>query len=338
MKDDLIRCSDDTAEWTPVCAPTITSRIDAITKIPENYLKTVVPPPRSVKIELTGRCNYRCSFCALAVRDKQPTKDMSLDFFKRITREMRDAGVVEIGVFFIGESFMNPMLLTDAIRYLKREIEMPYVFLTSNGSLAHSAVVADAMRAGLDSLKWSVNSSNEEDFARVMKVKPSLFWKSVQNIKDANQVREYGRWPTSLYASSIQYDGEQQGKMEGFLDEHIRPYVDQHYWLPLYSMGSFATEREEALGYRPTAGNQGRIGALRDPLPCWSVFTEGHVTSAGHLSACCFDADGHWTMADLNETKFSEAWNSVPFQSLRAAHLRRDVKGTVCEKCVAYNS
>jgi pyruvate-formate lyase-activating enzyme len=314
----------------------ITKRIDEITRIPEDRLGVFLPPPKAVKIELTGRCNYRCSFCALAVRDKQPTKDMDLEFFKRITREMRDAGVVEIGVFFIGESFMNPGLLSDAIRYLKREIDMPYVFLTSNGSLAHSSVVAEVMRAGLDSLKWSVNSSNEADFARVMKVKPSLFWKSVQNIKDANQVREYGRWPTSLYASSIQYDGEQQGKMEAFLNEHIRPYVDEHYWLPLYSMGSFATEREEALGYRPTAGNQGRLGALRDPLPCWSVFTEGHVTSAGHLSACCFDASDNWSMANLHETPFLEAWNSTAFQALRARHLAKDVTGTPCEKCAAY--
>jgi pyruvate-formate lyase-activating enzyme len=314
----------------------ITKRIDEITRIPASHLKTTLPPPKAVKIELTGRCNYRCSFCALAVRDKQPTKDMDLDFFKRITREMRDAGVVEIGVFFIGESFMNPGLLADAVRYLKREIDMPYVFLTSNGSLATPPVVAEVMRAGLDSLKWSVNSATEEDFARVMKVKPSLFWKSIQNIKDANQVREYGRWPTSLYASSIQYDGEQQGKMEAFLNEHIRPYVDEHYWLPLYSMGSFATEREEALGYRPTAGNQGRLGALRDPLPCWSVFTEGHVTSAGHLSACCFDASDNWSMANLHETPFIEAWNSAAFRDLRARHLAKDVTGTACEKCAAY--
>ena len=90
----------------------------------------------------------------------------------------------------------------------------------------------------------------------------------------------------------------------------MRPYVDEHYWLPLYSMGAFATQREEELGYRPTAGNQGRIGALREPLPCWSAFTEGHVTAEGKLSACCFDATANWTMGDLNEQSFMEAWNS----------------------------
>ena len=124
--------------------------------------------------------------------------------------------------------------------------------------------------------------------------------------------------------------------MEALLDARVRPYVDQHYWLPLYSMGSLATRREEELGYRPTAGNQGRLDALREPLPCWSAFTEGHVTADGILSACCFDSDARWGMADLKEVSFMEGWNSQKFQELRAAHLRRDVRGTVCEQCVAY--
>ena len=84
------------------------------------------------------------------------------------------------------------------------------------------------------------------------------------------------------------------------------------------------------------AAENARIGALREPLPCWSAFTEGHVTAEGKLSACCFDATSHWTMGDLNKQSFMEAWNSTAFSNLRAAHLRKDVRGTVCENCLAY--
>jgi len=41
-------------------------------------------------------------------------------------------------------------------------------------------------------------------------------------------------------------------------------------------------------------------------------------------------------MADLNEVGFMEGWNSPAFRTLRAAHLRKDVSGTICESCVAY--
>jgi hypothetical protein len=42
-------------------------------------------------------------------------------------------------------------------------------------------------------------------------------------------------------------------------------------------------------------------------------------------------------MGDLNKLSFMEAWNSTDFVSLRAAHLRKDVRGTVCENCIAYS-
>jgi hypothetical protein len=102
-------------------------------------------------------------------------------------------------------------------------------------------------------------------------------------------------------------------------------------------MGAFATVREAELGFKPTAGNQGRLGALREPLPCWSLFTEGHVTAESKLSACCFDATSNWVMGDLVEQPFMQAWNSTKFTQLREAHLRKDVRGTICENCVAYS-
>ena len=314
----------------------ITDRIDNITLIPDEYMKAHLPAPKSVKIELTGRCNYRCGFCALRTREEQPRTDMDLEFFKRVTTEMRDAGVEEIGAFYLGESFMNRKLLIKAVRWCKQELGFPYVFLTSNASLAKPDIVEKLFAAGLDSLKWSVNAADNEQFEQVMGVDAKLNDCAFANIKEAKRVRDEGGYKCGLYSSSIKYDGEQQEKMESVVAGSVAPYVDEHYWLPLYSMGSIATQREAELGYRPTAGNQGRLEALREPLPCWSAFTEGHLTASGGLSACCFDADARWKMGDLYEVSFMEAWNSDKFVKLRQAHLDKDVTGTVCEKCVAY--
>lgn len=314
----------------------ITKRIDAVTLVTAERYCARPPAPKSVKIELTGRCNYRCGFCALRTRKEQPKGDMDFALFRRITAEMRDAGVEEIGVFYLGESFMAPDLLVQAVRWCKQTLHFPYVFLTTNGSLCTPNSLHAVMQAGLDSLKFSVNAADETQFKSVMAVKPALYRDALSAIRMARDVRDMYDFKCGIYASSIQYDGEQQEKMERLLDEHVRPYVDEHYWLPLYSMGSLATAREAELGYRPTAGNQGRLGALRDPLPCWSAFTEGHVTADGYLSACCFDADARWKMGDLNTQSFMEAWGSPEFVKLREAHLRKDVSGTPCAECVAY--
>lgn len=310
----------------------ITNRIDAVTGIPERYRSARLPAPRAVKIELTSQCNYRCGFCAHRLRMKD-RGEMDRGFYERVVGEMVDAGVEELGMFYIGESFMCDWL-PEAIAFAKAR-GIRYVFLTTNGSLATPPRVDACMKAGLDSLKFSMNNSDEEQFKKIAAVKPKLFRDSIANLKMARTVRESGGYKCGIYASSIRYDGEQQEHMQALVDE-LRPFVDEHYWLPLYSMGSLTTQREEELGYRPIAGNQGRLGALRDPLPCWSVFTEGHITHEGKLSACCFDAGDKWVMADLNRSSFMDGWNSEPFVALRAAHLRKDVSGTICESCVAY--
>lgn len=87
---------------------------------------------------------------------------------------------------------------------------------------------------------------------------------------------------------------------------------DERYWLPLYGMSGAAKEA----GWKPKPGNPGRLDALRPPLPCWAVFTEGHITADGLLSACCFGngADDALAMADLKKASLLEGWNSTKYQ------------------------
>lgn len=315
----------------------ITDRIDNITHIKSDYLTSRPPCPKSVKIELTGRCNYRCGFCALRMRECQPKPkdDMDLSFFEMITLDMYDSGVEEIGLFYLGESLMAPELTIKACESLK-DMGMPYVFLTTNGSLASEKVIYDLMKAGLDSLKFSLNAYSMNQFETVMGVKSKWYKKALRNLRLAYDIRNLNGFETKIYASSIQYDGDQQERMESLVKEQIEPFVDEFYYLPLYSMGSVATEREKELGYKPTAGNQGRIGGLVKPLPCWSCFSEGHVRSDGQVSLCCFDADGRFQVGNLHKDNWMDIWHNDKFTEVREAHLKKDLTGTVCEECVAY--
>ena len=307
----------------------ITTRIDRITKV--GNFAPILPAPKSVKIELTANCNYRCSFCVKSLRPDNGEMDRTL--YSRVIREFHEAGVEELGMFYIGESFTTKWL-PEAIKEAKG-VGFPYVFLTTNGSVATPDKVEACMKAGLDSLKFSVNFSDYEQFRKVAGVKPSLYMKALNNLKEARRVRDQGGYKCGIYASSIAFDGEQGEKMRSLINEQVLPYVDEFYWLPLFDMGGAA----RANGKTPTAGNPGRLDNMRDPLPCWAVATEGHVTKDGLLSACCFGSgmEGDLIMADLKEVSFMEGWNSIKFQSLREAHLKRDVSETPCKECIAYS-
>lgn len=325
----------------------ITDRIDAITAIPPEWHSAVLPAPPSMKIELTSRCPYRCTFCALRTRQTESNRDMDLDLFAAIASEARKAGVEEIGLFFLGESFSAPQLLVDACRIAKREIGFPYVFLTSNGALAKPEVVWQLMDAGLDSLKWSVNAADYEQFEKVMGVKAAYMDIALDNIKAAYEIRNHGNYDTRLYASSIAFDGDQGERMQHLIKTRVAPYVDQHYMLPLYGMSLRADQMESDTGYRPTLGNSGRIDETtgrpnREHQICWSAFREAHVRVDGNMSLCCFGADDRFDVGDLCEMGFMEAWNSPKMVAVREAHLRSKteglaaLKGTCCEVCVAY--
>src|SRR3990167_2745167 len=72
--------------------------------------------------------------------------------------------------------------LPEAISYAKT-VGFPYVFLTTNGSLADASTVKACMEAGLDSLKFSMNNADPEQFEKVAGVKSKLWVQSLMNQK-----------------------------------------------------------------------------------------------------------------------------------------------------------
>jgi len=310
----------------------ITDRVDAITGIDTERRAAAPPCPRSVKIELTARCNFKCSFCATAdkLRDKA---DMDWDFYLKLLKDLRQAGVQEVGMFYLGESMLLKWL-PDAIKAAKDE-GFEYVFITTNGSLSTPDKVKACMEAGLDSMKFSLNYADERQFADIAGVKASIYPTILENIKSAVDVRNAGGYECGLYASYINYDGEQGERMRKVVAE-LEPILDQVYSLPLYSQADLVSVDEKKRGWAIKGGNPGRAENMREPVPCWSLFTEARVTHDGHLSACCFDHDGRFHAGDLKEQPFMEAWHSEMFQDLRQAHLDGDVRDTVCGSCVSY--
>lgn len=299
----------------------ITANIDRTTQIPEDWRKTILPAPPSVKISLDDNCQFRCTFCTSRLQEHK--SEMPWDMFTRLIDELVACGTKEIGLFYIGEPMLADRLV-DAVRYCK-QAGIEYVFITTNGHLAKRDKVKALMEAGLDSLKFSFNYADGMQIRSVAGVSPRVFSMIVENIKDAWEVKQEGGYKCGIYASSIMFDGAQGEAMKTAV-KLIEGYVDEHYWLPCFSFGG-----QTDMG--KVAGNPGRLDKMRDPLPCWAGFKEGHVTASGKVSYCCFDSHDRWVLGDLHDMTFMQAWNSDKAQRLRDAHLRKDVTGTECENC-----
>lgn len=305
----------------------ITERIDHTNEMVGDWCSELPPCPKAVKISLDDHCQFKCTFCASGMNEVKAR--MSMGKFKRLVDELVANGTEEIGLFFIGE----PMLvkgLDEAVRYCKG-VGVKYVFLTTNGALATKEKVRGLMEAGLDSIKFSYNYADGSQIKAVAGVPERTFDKLVENIRGTVEVRDAGGYKCGVYASSIMFDGEQGEKMLAAVGL-IAGVVDEHYWLPQYTFGAQA----DGAGEFKVRGNPGRLDNLRDPMPCWTIFKEGHVTADGAVALCCFDVQDKWMAGKLREdgSGFMEAWHSDAARALRLAHLEKDVHGTACEACV----
>jgi len=297
------------------------------------WCSSTLPPPPSVKIELTSRCNFNCAFCAHSQKHRK-NQDMDRGFYRSLVAELAALGVKEVGMFFLGESTILPWLPWAIAEAAEHNFDL--VFLTTNGSLVTKDKARDYMVAGLGGLKFSLNYASPHQMSRVAGVKPQLWQDVIDNLKGAYRVRQELGADCGIYVSYIEYDDQQAGEMEPVLRE-VRDFCDEMYSLPLYSQATLAESQERAEGWAPTPGNRGRAGNLRDPLPCWSIFKEGHVTVDGRLVGCCFSHEPErFDFGDLTQGRFMDAWNSPAARALRSAHLQQDVVGTACEKCVLY--
>jgi hypothetical protein len=309
----------------------ITERIERLRTL-EGDLRSATPPvPRSAKIELTSRCNYACRFCSSHLRNGRQ-HDMPWPLYTRLAQELRRAGVEQLGLFYIGESLLYPRL-EDAVRYAKQDCGYPYVFLTTNGSLATVDRVTALMRAGLDSLKFALNFADGEQAAHGAGIPQDMVYAVARNVMWACDARDAFEAQTGkrcvVSASSLKYDDDQPRRMAPLINQ-LTARLDQHYWLPIY--GRAATWQpciRDTKGLSPSA-------LARKDVPCWPLYTEAHITVDGRLSACGLDHAPRFHMADLNAVCFADAWHSPAFRSLREAHLRGDVSATPCAQCVGY--
>ena len=127
-------------------------------------------PLRDLRISVTDRCNFRCPYCMPAeafgpdhafLHDSQV---MSLAEMHGIVRQFVRLGVEKVRITG-GEPLLRPDV-PELIRLLKRDLNVPDVALTTNGSIL--AARAPALReAGLDRVNISLDSLDAATFSRM---------------------------------------------------------------------------------------------------------------------------------------------------------------------------
>ena len=305
---------------------TIMEKIDRHSHVSKDKLVLNPPFPDAIKIEITGRCNYNCSFCAQK-SSLRKIGDIDRNFLYRILWEAKSVGVKEIGMFLLGESFLVKEL-AEYIRYAKEVVGIEYVFITTNGSLSTPERMIPIIEAGLDSLKFSINAGTKEGYKKMHCC--DNFDRIISNIKWIHEYKKKNNITSLRTCISSIFIQEDKDSLRVF-EKEMKQYVDDFYFLPLYNQAGHIGGKE----YTKIIGNPGRYENMVEPIPCWALFNAAKITWNGWLTACCFDHDEKFEIADLNKVSLIEAWNDTKFINMRQEHLNNNFRDdSLCAKCL----
>lgn len=292
----------------------ISERVERRTHVPEERFIAAPPIPTDCKIELTNRCNLNCSFCAVGknTREKGDMDEKTLTVLLDACAYLK---VEEVGLFLLGES----LLCEDIVSYIEyaKRTGIPYVYLTTNGVLCTPSVFDSLKNAGLDSLKISLNAASAKQYRKV--TGKGHYEMVLEHIayaaSNANGMN---------FGVSCVYDEEYSDELAA-LHQRTSPLCD-FYFLPKYNQGGAVDA--------PVCGN---VGTMRNPVPdvpCWELFNTMRFTWDGYMSVCSFPHTEEFKIGSIKDKTIANLWHDEKFMSIREAHLRGDVHGTVCERCI----
>ena len=177
--------------------------------------------PKFLVIEVTNRCNLKCSYCPRSMGLRTVGGDLPLEKFKSIVRKLQKLSKLES---ITPTGFGEPLLyeaLEDAIKFVKMEYPYTEVDITTNGILLTEEKAVSLLNAGLDNIAISVNFDNRERYIEFNRADRFEIVKN-NTEKFLNLLRKNPRYKTGVV---VQLLGTTQTKEE----------VDnfKKYWIPL---------------------------------------------------------------------------------------------------------
>lgn len=284
--------------------------------------KTVCKFPLNMLMEPTNMCNNSCLFCANSkCTKKRGFINRELAF--NILEQAYKLGTHDVGFYGTGEPLLDQNL-EDYITYSKK-VGYRYVYITTNGALLSKERASSLIKAGIDSVKFSINASNARDYYLIHG--KDEFNRVIENLIYFNELRSKFDRRIALYISyiSTRYTYKDKEKFK----RNYGVYVDDIIFDDCRNVaGCMANEIrsylsvDQRMGYHP----QNSI--------CPMIFKNLYITYEGYLTMCCADFQNYLAIADLNKESLEEAWNNHYAQELRKRHLGHNLEGTLCYNCL----
>jgi radical SAM protein with 4Fe4S-binding SPASM domain len=296
---------------------------------PENIVKFKEgkrPFPITMEVDLTNRCNHRCSFCFYA---EHIAVDKSMLNTEIINKALTDAKTMGLkGVSFTGGG--EPMVHKEFVKVLKhaRAAGLDCGLIT-NGSAINASNVQDLVT----NLKWiriSMGGGNRESYKYVQGV--DHFDRVMENIKMLSRLNSESGQPVNIGVRVLVTE-QNLGSLLNLANEltqfkinylQLAPDMftkdEGKFWNDNKTQGIFR-DSESILQTQNikllTAGYLKEQPRLDYPEKCYAHFFQVAVTAEGDV-IFCKNARGakDFIIGNINENTLEEIWNGEKNKSL----------------------
>jgi len=138
--------------------------IEDLPEIIDHYCSNDIALPNSMDLEVTSRCNLRCSMCPKkeGLEPNPTNSDMSMETFENAKKTFPALDRMNLNGF--GESFLHPDFI-DMIREVKKYSILTNI--TTNGILISKKNARELILTGLDHLSFSLDSLDPESYKAI---------------------------------------------------------------------------------------------------------------------------------------------------------------------------
>ena len=288
--------------------------------------------PTSANIELTTRCNLRCSFCPHTTTRVEP-RDLPWGTLEKFVEDL--AGIprlTDISPTGFGEPLLYPRFL-DAIRLIKERYPRIPLKVTTNGTLL-SRTISKGLAEVLtrkDSVLVSLNAWNPETYRAMMGA--DMFERVVGNIEGLIEERGSASSSFAIYPQFMRMIGN--GPMADLFRLH---------WSSLLTGtpgGPYFRELENWGGKIPTSGLTTKAPVSRYACPSlWIVIM---VDVDGNAYPCCEAlsdrTDSSFILGNIGRQTLKEIYMGTRYEEIRGIHkVKRWFEFRECRECDFWSS
>jgi len=279
-----------------------------------------------LRLEVTNICNHACIFCPHS-KQKRQQGYMDHELMQRLIREAGELGIPKLALFLNGEPFLNKNLA--GYVKLAKEVGISFVFTTTNGTGVSVARYYEAMEAGLDSLKFSINAGSRETY-RATHGKDT-FDEAVGNFRKVREYRDSHKLKCRLLSGFI-VTGHTVHEVEKH-HKFISEIADDNVFSEPDNFGGYMNEEVKGLKVE-IPDTVPKFVFTSKKLPCTMLFNSINVTWEGYLTLCCSEALNKLVVDDINNKTIRQVWYSDKMKQLREENIQGIVSMEQCRKCM----